>query len=256
MLARTVAIPLVILLAASACATGGTMGPLVDGGTLTDASPASDAATTMSIPTLRNPAAPGHPSVGSWVTVAGAIVTGVKSAGTNHGFFIQDPTAKTWGATFVFVGPATVAVAAGDVVTVTATLTPYRGLDELDATQGTISQTGSASVPSPIDVTPNDIREGSVTAPQYQSMLLRVMKVTATTATAATDFTVVSSAGGGSDTLIVTSYMANDVGPSPFPASPGQTYSSIIGHGYKFGPTDAAAVAKLAPTSSSQVSSP
>lgn len=223
--------------------------PPTDGGTNQDA-----AATTMSIPTLRNPAAPGHPTTGATVTIEGAIVTGVKSAGATHGFFIQDPNVNEWAATFVVVGAVPVSVAPGAVVTVTGKMLTYRGFDELDASGGTTTLTGSANVPAPLDVTPNDIRAGSATADKYQSMLLRIKAVKAKTATNAVDFTVNSAAGN--DDLYVTSYMANDTGPSPFPATVGQTFTSITGHGYKFGSSDATAVAKLAPLSAAQLVTP
>ena len=243
------AVPCFVLVTAACVGDGVVAPPPADGG------PGQDAAgTVVSIPTLRNPAAAGHPSAGTWVTVEGAIVTGVKSAGATHGFFIQDASAKEWAATFVVVAAVPVAVAPGAVVTVTGKLSPYRGFDEIDASGGTTTLTGSANVPAPLDVTPNDIRAGSATADQYQSMLLRIKAVKAKTATNAVDFTVTSAAGN--DDLYVTRYMANDVGASPFPATCGQTYTPITSHGYHFRPSDAVSAAKLAPTSAAQLVTP
>lgn len=195
------------------------------------------------IPTLRNPMAPGHPALGTRVMVSGAVVTGVKTSGTNHAFFIQDPAASSWGGVYVFIGSAMVPVSVGDVVTVTGTYTNFNGLDQIDARMGSVMRTGTASVPAPLVVSPADIATGGSRAMELQSMLVRVERVTAISATMGTDFRVTGN-------LIVTSYIANDTGPSPFPAMVGQTFSSITGHVYAFRDS------KLAPRHAMDVVSP
>lgn len=235
----------------TAC-VGDVAAPPLDGGA--DSHASADAAVVLSIPTIRNPADPGHPSPGAFVKIEGAVVTGVKSTGATHGFFVQDPAQKAWAGFYIFVGPASVSVAVGAVVTATGVITAYKGLEQMDVSTGGYEQTGTVNPLTPLDVVPDDIRAGSSTAAQYQSMLLRVKAVKAKTATATIDFTVTSSAGN--DDLIITSYSANDVGPSPFPATVGQTFTSIIGRGYKSGPTDQTAVAKLAPLGPSEVVTP
>ncbi len=47
--------------------------------------------------------------------------------------------------------------------------------------------------------------------------------------------------------LVIASYIANDVGPSPFPTTAGTTFTSITGHGYVSGAADVTSVSKLAP---------
>jgi hypothetical protein len=248
---------LLFLLLASACVGDAATAPPPDAGpTDGDAAIANDATAprTMTIPTLRNPAAPGHPALGDVVKVEGAIVTGVKTAGASRSFFIQDPSAKEWAAVYVYAGSAALTVEAGAIVSVTGTLSSFRGMSQIDITKGTVVTTGTANVPPPLDVTPNDIRAGAATADMYQSMVLRVKAVKAKTSTAGVDFIVTSAVGG--DDLIITSFIAGDLGPSPFPATVGQTYTSIVGRGFKFGTTDQNAVAKLAPVSAVELVTP
>jgi predicted extracellular nuclease len=229
--------------------------PPSDGGSGADSTILPDAAPqTVTIQTIRDPSAPGHPALGTWVTVEGAVVTGVKSAGTTHTFFIQDPGAKAWGGLYVYAGTTIVSLGVGAIVKVTGFVAAFRGMDQLDVTKGSFEMTGSTNPPPPIDVTPSDIREGSATAAQYQSMVLRVKNVKAKTATTGIDFVVTSASG--TDDLIVTSFAANDIAATPFPATAGQTYTSITGRGFSFGLSDQSAVAKLAPVSAAEVVTP
>lgn len=246
--------PVLLLVLAACVGDAPTTTPPSDAGAGADAPIDAASLSPITIETLRNPAATGHPTLGALVKLEGAVVTGVKSAGATHGFFIQDPSAKQWAGAYVFVGASPVSVAAGDIVTVVGKVAQFKGFDQVDVSAGSYTQTGTANVPPPLDVTPSDIRAGSATASQYQSMILRVKAVTAKTATAGVDFTVTSAVGN--DDLVVTSYVANDTGSSPFPATIGQTYTSIVGRGYKSGATDQTAVAKLAPVSASEVVSP
>jgi hypothetical protein len=209
---------------------------------------------TISIPTLRNPAAMGHPVSGSEVTVTGAVVTAVKTAGTNHAFFIQDPTATSWAGVYVFVGNVPVTVRPSDVVTVTGTYTTFRGLDQIDTRAGgSVMVTGTGVVPAPLVVTPGAIATGGPRALELQSMLVRVENVTALTATSGTDFSVVagtSCTDPGTGTLPITSFVANDTMASPFPAAMCQHYSSITGTVYSFD------TSKLAPRNNADLVSP
>lgn len=252
------------------CSLIADLGPLSgDGGVPTDAGSEEDAVpdvfvvpldaatlTAISIPTLRDPTATDHPKEGQFVKVVGGVITGVKSTGSSHGFFVQDPIAKKWAGVYAFTGNLTIPLAIGAVVTVIGTFGVYRGLDQIDLTGAGSSYelTGSDTVPYPLDVTPNAIRDGSSTAAQYQSMILRVKLVIAKTKTLGLDFVVTSSVGN--DDLDVTSFMASDVGPSQFPAIAGQTYTSIVGRGYRFGLTEGTSIAKLAPMSAAEVTTP
>ncbi len=225
--------------AATPTPDGGTPDASATDATVTDASAAdAGAAVTLSIPMLRSGDA--RPPMGASVVVPDAVVTAVKSAGTSHGFFLQDATATRFAGIYVFVGGAAVTVSPGDRVTVRGTLTTRTGLDQIDARGGSIAPLGSAAVPAPIAALPAEIATGGARALELQSMLVRVTDVTAATATAGTDFTV----DGG---LRVTSFVANDTGASPFPTAVGQRFASITGVLYVF--TDS----KLAPRSAADL---
>lgn len=225
-----------------------------DGGTPTDdaGQGPDDAGASLSIATVRNPAAPGHVPFGGTVTVSGGVVTFVKTAGASHGFFIQDPKANEWAGIYVFVGTGTATVAKGDVVTVTGAYTSYRGFEEIQVGAVPPVRTGSASIPPALVVPLADIAPGGSRTKELQSMLLRVVDVEAATTTMGVEF-LAQPAGGGGAQLAISSYMAADVGPSPFPATMGQSFSSITGFGYYGGPTDATAYPKLAPASAADV---
>lgn len=83
-------------------------------------------------------------------------------------------------------------------------------------------------------------------------MLLRATNLEATTATFGVDFFAKASGGSGPE-LPITSYIASDVGASPFPAVVGQSFISITGFGYHAGSSEVTAVPKLAPRSASDV---
>lgn len=210
----------------------------------------------LTIPVIRDPSATGHPASGSVVRTAG-IVTAVKNTGTSHTFFLQDPTATAWAGVNVFVGATTITAQRGDMVIVTGSTTTFRGLDQIDARAGSVMPMGTAAVPTPIVVTPSEIATGGAHARDYQSMLVRVNNVTASSATSSTDFSaqpagMCNTAGG----LIVTSAVANDLAASPFPATMCQTFTSITGVVYSFGATAGPFDSKLAPRDVADVVTP
>lgn len=229
-----------------------------DGGTAsgadatTDTDPGADAAAgaNISVMTLRNPSAPGHPAFGASVTISGVVVTGLKTSGpASHGFFVQHPTADAWAGVFIYTNTSPVTVAKGDVVTVSGTYTSHRSFEEIATNGKAPVKTGTAAVPSPLLVPALDIAEGGSRAKELQSMLLRVETVEVSRATVGVDFAVRPQGVTSGPELVVTSYIVNDVGPSPFANSVGTTYASITGFGNAFGPTDATSIAKLAPDS-------
>ena len=193
---------------------------------------------------VRDPSAKDHPAYGAKVTISG-IVTGVKNAGSNHGFFVQAPNEPKWGAIYVFVGPADVAATPGTMVRASGTYQQFRGLDQINVIAGTIEAKGNAPVPAPIEVDVAEIANGGPRSLELQSVSLLVKGVIATRATTSLDFMVKGTSGDAE--LIVTSFWANDVGPSPFPATMNQRFASIRGFGTRFGSSDATTVAKLAP---------
>jgi hypothetical protein len=187
-------------------------------------------ANEQSVSALRDPSSTSHSAYDSVVTISGAVVTDLKTAGNTHGFFVQDPSGSSWAGVYVFVGTADAGVSIGDVVSVSGTYKLYAGLEEIDVQAGSVSVTDHGARPAPLDVSTSDIADGAPHQLEWQSLLLRVHDVTIVSGSIQTDaFTVQD---GSATPLVVTSYVINDVGPLPFDAAPGQTFQSIVGHGY------------------------
>ena len=194
---------------------------------------------------LRDPSTSSHPVLGTNVVVRDAVVTDVKPTGNSHGFFVQDPTGTSYAAIYVFIGAMPPSVSIGDVVRVMGTYSSWLGLEEIDARTGLVEVTGGRARPAPIDVTLNEIEPNAPRAVELQSMLVRVHGVIAATGTSNGDFTIGEPYSGAR--MVVTSYMANDVGPSPFPVMASETFASITGHEYCDG------VPQLAPMTANDV---
>jgi predicted extracellular nuclease len=212
--------------------------------------PKIDAGPSLSVATIRNPASPDRPAYGTVVTVSGLVVTNVKSVGNSKLFFTQDPTISSWAGITIFTGTVAPTVAPGAVITATGTYTMFKGLDELDVSAGMYMQTGMAAIPAPIDVAITDINATGARALELQSMLLRIKDVTATTATApppSVEFTAQPTGVANGPTIQVSSYYVNDVGPSPFPATMGQMFSSITGNGFMSAIGTTMPIGKIAP---------
>jgi len=200
---------------------------------------------SLTVMQLRDPSSSSHPAAGASVVVRDAIVTDVKTTGNSHGFFAQDATGTSWAGIYVFVGAEEPSVAIGDVVRVAGTYSSWLGLEEIDARSGLVTVTGGRARPAPIDVSLNEIEPNAPRTLELQAMLVRVHSVIAATDTANGDFTIGESTSGAR--MVVTSYMANDVGPSPFPATASDTFASITGHEYCDG------VPELAPMTTNDV---
>jgi len=228
----------------------GTIEPAPNPATVDD-----DAGTVKPLPlsTVRNPAAIGHPARGTVVRISDVVVTGVKRAGTSKFFLVQDPSVAAFGGIAIFVGVGEPSVTVGDVVNITGVYTSFRGLDQIDVTAGSVLRTGAATPPVPVVVPPSALNDSGARAEELESMLVEVRNVIATTATGSNlDFTV-ERALSPEGTLVVTSFVANDVGPSPFVATAGQRFSSIVGYGYVVGPAQGPFQRKLAPRSAADV---
>lgn len=200
---------------------------------------------SLTVAELRDPSSPSHPVLGTSVVVRDAVVTDVKATGNSHGFFVQDPTGTSYAGIYVFVGAQEPSVAIGDVVHVLGTYSSWLGLEEIDARAGLVTVTGGRVRPAPIDVSLNEIEPNAPRAVELQSMLVRVHSVISATATSNGDFTIGEPVSGAR--MVVTSYMANDVGPSPFPVMASETFASITGHEYCDG------IAQLAPMTANDV---
>ncbi len=233
---------------AGAAEDSGAIAPRDDAG---DAGESGDAGGAAALPldihVVRNPAAAGHPALETRVTLAGLVVTGVKAEGGSRGFFVQDPLLPRWGAVYVYVGNAPIAVATRDVVTVTGKYTRYRGLDQLAADVNGVEKTATRSdALTPLEAQPADLCVGCPLERELQSVYVVVKNLVATSPTAGFDFRV-RAAGGGVSELIVTSFWAKDTGPSPFPASTGAQYLEISGYQFSSGPDELNSLSKLAP---------
>lgn len=186
-------------------------------------------ASEQSVAALRDPSSAKHAAYDSSVTITGAIVTDLKTAGHTHGFFVQDPSGSSWAGVYVFVGTADVGVSIGDVVTVSGTYKLYAGLDEIDVQAGSVSVGDHASRPAPIDVSIGDIVDGASHQLEWQSLRLRVHDVSIVSGSIQSDAFSVTN---GDAALAVTSYVINDTGPLPFDVVDGDTFHAIVGHGY------------------------
>jgi hypothetical protein len=206
----------------------------------------------LTIPQIRNPMSAMRPASNTPVTISGAVVTAVKTAGTNFGFFVQDRTATEWAGIYIFTGPTRPTVNVGDLVSASGSFTVFSGLEQIDVRMGSVMVMGTAAVPMPIVVTPAEIRTGGPRAMALQSMLLQVNGVTCTGATPAvvgamtiaTDF-LVGTTPMDMNSLLVTSFIASDTMTPPLVSAMwGDRFSSIVGVGYAFGGQN-----KLAPRS-------
>jgi len=210
-------------------------------------------ATVLTIPDVRNPTSTKRPAIGATFKLENVVVTGVKTAGTNHAFFVQDKTATTWAGIYVYIGSAVPTVAIGDEVSVQGKFAIFRGIEQVDTTGGGIyTKLGTATVPTPIVVTPAEIMTGGSKAKSHQSMLVQVLSVEAVTATSADVFKVAISSTD-TNQLTVTSFIANDTGASPFPAAIGDKYTSITGLVYSFIATGFTDDSRLAPRSAADL---
>ncbi|MBL9106040.1 MAG: hypothetical protein JNL82_34280 [Myxococcales bacterium] len=115
------------------------------------------------------------------VTISGAVVTSGFTF-KKDGFFIQDPAGGEYSGIFVFVGadnPNGVAVAPGDIVTVTGAYDEFYGASQIEvAAAADVVVTGAGSLPAPAVVAPADIATGGPKAEAYEGVLVQVEDVT------------------------------------------------------------------------------
>lgn len=235
---------------AGATPDSGVDAPLGDAGDSVDSGDAGGGEVpTLDIHVVRDPEAQGHPALGTRLKLAGLVVTGIKTDGIGRGFFVQDPLLPRWGAIYVYVASAPIAVAIRDVVTVTGTYTRYRGHDQLAADANGVLKTGTRpEALAPLEAQPADLCVGCPLERELQSVYVVVKNLVAASPTQNFDFLVRRyGADAGTSELIVTSFWAKDTVPSPFPATAGTRYSEIRGFQFSSGPDEANALSKLAP---------
>jgi hypothetical protein len=127
----------------------------------------------MTIETMRDPGAAGHPSYGAPVTLPPAYVTAI---GTN-GFAMQDISLLPYSGVWVSSG---VSVKRGNQVAVTGVYGRPLGLAEVIATDVTITDAGTTLPFSAVAAAPSDVATGGPKADAYQSMLIVLSNVTIT----------------------------------------------------------------------------
>lgn len=197
----------------------------------------------LSIPQIRNPMSPMRPMTNGAIAISGAVVTAVKTSGTNFGFFVQDRMATEWGGIYVFTGTTRPTVMVGDLVNASGTFTTFQGLEQIDVRMGTYMAMGTAAVPAPVVVTPAEVRTGGARAMPLQSMLMRLNMVTCSggtpamvgTTPIATDFLAGTSATDAMSALVTSFIVSDTMTPPMVSAMMGDTFVSITGVGYAFG---------------------
>lgn len=164
-------------------------------------------------------------SRGALVQIEDALV--IAASGTT--FFVQvDPASATFNGVdhsglqiYIGTGAVMTAPAPGDVVTIVGSVSEFGGAVQLDNIQS-VTTTGTATVPDPIDVSPSDIVTGGPKASVYQGLLVRLQDVTVTSSNpdAPNDFQEFEVDGVRVDDLLYA---------VPTRPSVGETFSSITG---------------------------
>ncbi|MFV8753380.1 lamin tail domain-containing protein [Nannocystaceae bacterium ST9] len=105
------------------------------------------------------------------VEVLGVWVTGVRA----NGFFAQEVPGGQFSGIFVYVGnmgPDIAGLAIGDLVDITGEATEFGGLTEIDASMGTVMETGTIAPPAPDLIMSADLDPG--VAEPWESVYVRV----------------------------------------------------------------------------------
>lgn len=211
--------------------------------------PPTATATVLTIPEIRDPSSAKRPKIGDLVEVDNVVVTAVKaSSTTSKALVIQDPTATQWAGLYVFVGSTAPTVAVGDQVTVKGSFDVFHALEQVNVSGGSVTKTGTATVPAAIVVLPADITTGGSKAKLLQSMLVTVTGVTAKTATTTVSGSNVFTLDPSG--LAVTDYI---LGPATMTAAAGDTFTSITGVVYAFAATTTGDDSRLAPRISTDI---
>ncbi|MFB6112143.1 MAG: metallophosphatase, partial [Halobacteriaceae archaeon] len=199
--------------------TGGTAGAVTGG-----AAPTSHGGVhNVSIQEIQEPegSSGASPYDGQTVTTTG-VVTAVRSDGA--GYYIQNGTGQYSGV-YVYTGGG-VDVSVGDRVRITAPVTEYYGLTEIDVSgDATVEVLGTAEVPDPTVV-----ETGNVGQEAYEGVLVAVENVEATSLPDSNGEWVVNDGSGPANIASV------NAGDDVAPAFQGENFSRIVGPvTYSFG---------------------
>ncbi len=146
-------------------------------------------ACSLTIATVRNPAAPGHPMEGTAVTVTGYVTAVKPDTGSSRGFTIQDGT-DPYSAIFVFTASTSPGVARGNQVTVSGTYDEFFGYSEITNPQTTVVDSGTTLPFAAVPVAASGTLSTPATAEPFESMLvsLGACGITTLNADGAQDF--------------------------------------------------------------------
>jgi len=152
----------------------------------TSSSMAGATTSALSIQELRDPSSLKRPNAGDRIFLEDLCVTAIQySSGTEiRGFFAQADTSEPFSGIYIYTGTTTVTLAVGNKIDVRGEFRVYYGLDELVAPVITITDPGTGYPFTPaVVVDPTNVVIGGPDAPAFQSMLVKVSDVTATSAT-------------------------------------------------------------------------
>lgn len=114
----------------------------------------------------------GEVGEGADVTVDGVVVTAVAPAG--NALFVQEPDGGPYSGVYVYVDALDIGeLAIGDEVTIEASVAEYQDLTELDASAGSVVETGSPGPLAPQDVALSDLAT-EATAEAWEAVLLTI----------------------------------------------------------------------------------
>jgi cytosine/adenosine deaminase-related metal-dependent hydrolase len=197
----------------------------------------------VSIATVRNPAAPGHPAMGATVAVTGYVTAVRPDMGSSRGFVIQDGT-DPWSGIFIFTGSNSPGVVRGNQVQVTGTYEEFFDYSELTSPTTTILDAGTTLPFMPISVPATGTLSTPATAEPFESMLVTIGACSITAQNAdAMDFDEFGVTSMGSQQLRINDGMFTALDNL---CTVGSTFTSITGtlaysfSNFKLEPRDAA----------------
>jgi imidazolonepropionase-like amidohydrolase len=138
------------------------------------------AACTFDIATVRDPAAPGHPAVGTAVTVGGFVMAVRPDTGGSRGFIIQDGVGPFQGI-FVFTGSQSPGVVVGNEVSVAGVYDEYFDYSEITSPTIRILDAGTTPPFMAITIADPSTLATAATAEPFESMLVSIGQVSIVT---------------------------------------------------------------------------
>ena len=204
-------------------------------------------ACALDIATVRNPAAPGHPAVGTSVVVTGYVTAVKPDMGSSRGFMIQDGT-DPFSGIFVFTGNQSPGVVRGNQVTVTGVYDEFFNYSELTSPQTVVVNAGTTLPFAPIPVAATGTLATAATAEPFESMLVTIGACSLTTLNVDNpqDFDEFGVTSAGSTELRINDGLFPAIDNTCAVASNFTSFTGVLAYSfnnYKLEPRDAADVA-------------